>query len=71
MKPNFKEMSRKELKDYILKHRDDDEAFSVYMDKLNAEPNKTWFPAPKSIEDLAHFPKLLEERLRQRQTEES
>jgi hypothetical protein len=38
---------------------------------LNAEPNKTWFPAPKSIEDLAHFPKLLEERLKQRQTEES
>ncbi|GET42439.1 DUF6887 family protein [Microseira wollei] len=60
MKPDFKAMSRKELRAYILKHRDDDEAFYAYMDKLEAEATWVEFPAPKSIDDLKNFPELLE-----------
>lgn len=59
MKPNFTAMSRKELRAYILEHRDDDEAFYAYMDKVYASRDETWFPAPKSIDDLKHFPELL------------
>ena len=33
-KPNFKEMSRAELKAYVLAHRDDDEAWGIYLDRL-------------------------------------
>jgi hypothetical protein len=32
MKPDFQAMSRKELLAYMLVHREDDEAFRVYMD---------------------------------------
>ncbi|MGM3306889.1 DUF6887 family protein [Anabaena sp. WFMT] len=35
--PNFQGMSTKELRAYVLSHRDDEEAFYVYVDKLNAE----------------------------------
>ena len=34
MKPNFQKMTPKDLRSYLLAHRDDDEAFYAYMDKL-------------------------------------
>ena len=66
MKPDFQAMTRKELLAYILKHRDDD-AFHVYMDKVHAEPPTEIYPAPQSIDDLKHFPKILEKIRRQRE----
>jgi hypothetical protein len=68
-KPNFELMPRKELLNYILSHRDDDDAFRAYMDRVNALPNKVWHPAPKSMDDLSNFSQLLEEH-RQRQKEQ-
>jgi hypothetical protein len=38
MKTNFQTMSKTELKNYILEHRDDQEAFYAYMDQLANEP---------------------------------
>ncbi|MUG94562.1 hypothetical protein F7734_20150 [Scytonema sp. UIC 10036] len=39
-KPNFQEMTLKELKAYVLANRYDDEAFYTYMDKRRAgNPN--------------------------------
>ncbi len=39
-KPNFKVMSKAELKQYVLEHRDDDEAFYELSDRIaaNAKP---------------------------------
>jgi hypothetical protein len=42
--PNFQEMSRKELRAYVLAHRDDDEAFYAYVDKINKDGNRTEHP---------------------------
>lgn len=54
-KPNFTAMSRKELLAYMLEHRDDDEAFHVFMDKVHTELPTEIYPAPKTIDDLKHF----------------
>ena len=35
--PNYQAMSLKELREYMLDHRDSDEIFYAYMDKLHAE----------------------------------
>lgn len=35
---NYHQMSRTELRAYILKHRDDEQAFRAYMDKLADAP---------------------------------
>jgi hypothetical protein len=67
--PNFESMPRRELLDYILKHREDEDAFRAYMDRAYAVPNRVWHPAPKSIEDLSHFPQLLEENRRRLEEE--
>ncbi|MBO1346349.1 MAG: hypothetical protein EBE86_002600 [Hormoscilla sp. GUM202] len=35
MKPNFQRMTKKDLRAYVLAHRDDDEAFYAYVDKMH------------------------------------
>ena len=37
MKTNFQNMTIKELKKYILEHREDQEAFYIFMDKIDAK----------------------------------
>jgi hypothetical protein len=61
MKSKFETMSRQELRAYILEHREDEEAFQLYLDQVMAEPGKI-HPAPKKIEDLSNFPQLLPEK---------
>lgn len=60
MKPDFQAMSRKELRAYVLKHRDDDEAFYAYRDKSKAEGKWVKHPPLKSIDDLENYPEFLE-----------
>lgn len=60
MKPNFEEMTRKELREYVLAHRDDNEAFYAYMDKLHADKTRVKFPPLKSIDDMNNYPEFLE-----------
>ncbi len=44
MKPNFDEMSKAELKAYILSHRDDDEAICVLFNRRNPPDSEaTWY----------------------------
>ncbi|MFB2936108.1 hypothetical protein ACE1B6_12720 [Aerosakkonemataceae cyanobacterium BLCC-F154] len=39
-KVNFAAMSDRQLKQYILTHRDDKEAFYAYIDRRHSRPNK-------------------------------
>ena len=43
MKPNFEKMTRQELKAYVLQHRDDQEAFSVLMNRRSPDSEATWY----------------------------
>ena len=36
-KPNFESMNRAELKTYMMTHREDDEAFRAYIDRLHTD----------------------------------
>jgi hypothetical protein len=60
MKPNFAAMSLKELRAYMLEHRDDNEAFYAYMDRSKAEGTWIKMPPLKSIDDLDNYPEFLE-----------
>lgn len=59
-KPNFQAMSQKELHDYVLAHRDDQEAFYAYVDKLHAEGNWIEMPPLQSEQDLDNYPEFIE-----------
>ncbi len=50
-KPNFKEMSRAELRKYILAHREDEEAIhEFFINRSN--PNAKVYPANLSNEEM-------------------
>jgi hypothetical protein len=53
---NFQTMSRKELHNYVLAHREDQDAFYSYVDKLHNEGNWVEMPAVESVEDLGQYP---------------
>ena len=58
-KPNFATMSQKELQDYFLTHRDDQEAFYAYVNKLHREGKWVEMPSLTSLDDLNQHPDFL------------
>ena len=60
-KPNFKAMNAQELKVYVLSHRDDDEAFYAYVDKVNEKKDRIIYPPLNSLEDLEKYPEFIEQ----------
>ncbi len=57
-KPNFQSMSQKDLYDYVMAHRDEQEAFYAYVDKLHAEATWIEMPAMESLQDLENYPEF-------------
>jgi hypothetical protein len=56
--PNFQAMSQKELQKYMLDHRDSQEAFYAYIDRLHQEGNWVEMPPVDSVEDLEQYPEF-------------
>ncbi|OUL18558.1 MULTISPECIES: hypothetical protein [unclassified Nostoc] len=63
-KPDFTTMTRPEFRQYILEHREDEEALQIYIDRFQ-NPNAKVYPAPKSLEDLENFPEIHRQHLEQ------
>ena len=60
MTPDFSTMTRKELRTYLLAHRDDEAAFFAYVDRSEQEANWVELPPVDSAESLQQFPVFLE-----------
>lgn len=62
-KPNFEMMTKTELRVYILKHREDEKALQVYLDKLHVEnPNlRAYSPEDSVAEAIAEYLKPREQ----------
>jgi hypothetical protein len=63
MKLDFDAMTRKELRAYILQHRDDGDAIHAMVLKIEADPNTKWY-AP---EDADRFPEIYAEHMKIRE----
>jgi hypothetical protein len=61
---NYQQMSQKELREYVLSHREDEGAFHAYVDRLHAEGNWVEMPALESEQDLDNYPEFID-RMRQ------
>ena len=57
MKPNFQTLTIKELKQYILEHREEQEAFRIFMDRIEQQPPSQLYDAM----DFERFSELLKE----------
>ena len=58
-KPNFTTMTKKELRTYVLEHRENEEALSAYLDKLHTDnPNsRTYGPEENVAEAIEEYMK--------------
>lgn len=59
--PDFGSMSREELRQYILEHRDDKTAFEFYLDKFRNRNNPV-YPAPQSLDDVSYLQKIIRQQ---------
>ena len=50
MKPNFEAMTWAELRAYVLKHREDDEAFQAFIGRRSPDSEATWYNFPMTEE---------------------
>lgn len=60
-KPDFNQMSRQELRAYVLAHRDDDEAIEALIKRGN--PDSPVYPFPQTDEDLKAMGEILQKKL--------
>ncbi|BAU10571.1 hypothetical protein LEP3755_10550 [Leptolyngbya sp. NIES-3755] len=52
MKPDFSQMSRKELKDYVLSHRDDLDALHALYERRSPDSEAKWYKPPTTLEEI-------------------
>lgn len=66
MKPDFQTMSMKELRAYVLEHREDDEAFYALVDRRRAaNPNPILYPPPNTPEDREAMRRIIWQKLKE------
>jgi hypothetical protein len=57
MKPDFNVMTKAELRNYVLTHRDDPEAFQALADRIYASPNPQWYQPEETEKIVELFPR--------------
>ncbi len=67
-KLDFQKMSRKELRNYVLAHREDDEALRIYMERLHNEPGVIRQTGGLNEEDLNQLEQLIKKRVGDRKS---
>lgn len=68
IQPDYKQMTRTELREYMLAHRDDEQAFHTYMDKIQQEAVKTPIN-DEVIADPQKFATFIEQNKQRKQQE--
>lgn len=61
MKPKYEQMSFSQLRDYVLKNRDDIEALRFFMSKRN--PHSRKYPMPKTEDDIRSQTEIIQRKI--------
>jgi hypothetical protein len=61
-KPDFKHMTRKDLRAYVLSHRDNEEALHLYMDRMKTDPDVVRHTGGFDQEGSAHLERLIQQQ---------
>jgi len=62
---DFQTMPRRELRAYVLSHRDDEDALRIYMDRLRNESGIIRHKGGVTTDDLAQLEQLLQNSVNQ------
>ncbi|MGB5592508.1 MAG: hypothetical protein WBM32_02590 [Crocosphaera sp.] len=55
MKPDFNNMNKEELRQYVITHQDDKEAFYIYIDRLKSHASNKVYSnslSPQEIDEV-------------------
>jgi hypothetical protein len=63
MRPDLASMTKVELRDYVVQHPKDTEAFHLWVDRATAEAPAKWHPALKSMADLPELERILRDKI--------
>jgi len=73
MKPQFEQMTRKELRDYVRVHRDDLEALDALVNRRKPDSETIMFHPPKNKEEEQEqfelFKRIVDEKTRKKTAE--
>lgn len=73
MKPQFEQMTRKELRDYVRVHRDDLEALDALVNRRSPDAETIMFQPPKNKEEEQEqfelFKRIVDEKTRNKMAE--
>lgn len=61
MKPDFSKMTRQELRDYVLTHREDGDVIEALINLGN--PHSFKYPFPETEDDFSKMAEILKQRL--------
>ncbi len=64
MKLDFQTMPRRELRAYVLTHREDSEALQIYMERLRTEPGVVRQQGGPEQNDMDKLEQFMQERMR-------
>jgi hypothetical protein len=65
MKPNLNNMTKVELRAYVITHPDDKAAFHTFVDRFTSEASKETFDIPKSSAEVEEVEILIRQKLEQ------
>ncbi|MGG6239995.1 DUF6887 family protein [Nodosilinea sp. AN01ver1] len=60
-RPNFQTMTQRELQAYVLAHRDDQDAFYAYVDRLHRDATWVEMPPLRSLGDVENYTEFVEQ----------
>ena len=61
--PNYGEMSRAQLRAYVIAHQEDQSAFQAFVDRVTAAASPETFDLPKSSAEVEAVDRLIKEKL--------
>jgi hypothetical protein len=60
--PDLEHINRKDLRVYVLSHRDDEEALRLYMDRMQTDPDVVRHTGGFDQEGAAHLERLIQQQ---------
>jgi hypothetical protein len=65
MKPDFDNMTKNELRAYLVAHPHERAAFYAFVDRFTSEASTETFALPKSQAEIAEIHTLIEQKVKQ------
>lgn len=65
MKIDFSDMTKAEIRAYLVKNPDDKSAFEAFVDSYTAEASSTIYPMAESPEELQKVENLIKQKVTQ------